>query len=55
MQEETEVIKEKLRDIQKISNEIDKKIENASILEIYAKHSEEEAFKDLKLYRKKLT
>jgi hypothetical protein len=29
MQEETELIKEKLRDIQKITNEIDKKIDNA--------------------------
>jgi flavorubredoxin len=54
IQEETELIKEKLRDIQKITNEIDKKIDNAQILEIYANHSEEDSMKELKQFRKKI-
>ncbi len=40
---EASVIKEKVKEIQKVINEMDKKIKTAKILEVYAIHSKDEA------------
>ena len=41
--EEAGLIKEKVKEIQKVIDEMDKKIKTAKILEVYAVHSKEEA------------
>lgn len=41
--EETDLVKEKVRELQKVIRELDKKINNAKILEIHAVHSKDEA------------
>ena len=43
---ETVLVKEKVKEMQKVIQELDKKIKSAKILETYAIHSKEEAIAD---------
>ena len=44
---ETDLVKEKVKEMQKVLQELDKKCQNAKIMEIYAVHSKEEAVAEL--------
>ena len=44
---ETVLVKEKVKEIQKVVTDLDKKIKNAKILEVYAVHSKEETVNEI--------
>lgn len=49
IRQETNLVKERVREIQKVESEIDKKIKTAKILQIYAKHSKGEVIKEMEV------
>lgn len=48
------LVKEKVKEIQKVVVELDKKIKNAKILETYAVHQKEEAMTEYQEYQSKV-
>jgi hypothetical protein len=46
IREETVLVKEKVKEIHKVVQELDRKMKTARILEVYAKHSKEEVYNE---------